>query len=233
MASIREILVKVGRWLLLKERGGIRQSIRGKGNVFQAEEVALNNVEIDVIGDDNQIIIGRGGALTNVRFRLRGSGHRIEFGEHCRISRGALLWFEDENGLLQVGSNTTMVEVHIAVTESGSKVVIGEDCMFANDIDLRTGDSHSVVDVTTGERLNYPGNITIGRHVWIAPHSVILKGVNIGENSIIATGAIVTKSFESGIIIGGNPAKIIKAGVSWSRARTGTTTKRERISKKH
>ncbi|MFA5872776.1 MAG: acyltransferase [Anaerolineales bacterium] len=223
MASIREILVKAGRWLLLREQGGIRESIRGKGNVFQAEEVAFNNVELDVIGDDNQIIIGRGGALTNVRFRLRGSGHRIEFGENCRISRGALLWFEDENGLLQVGSNTTMVEVHIAVTESGSKVVIGEDCMFANDIDLRTGDSHSVIDVSTGERLNCPDNINIGRHVWIAPHSVILKGVNIGENSIVATGAVVTKSFESGVIIGGNPAKIIKAGVSW---------KRERISKK-
>jgi acetyltransferase-like isoleucine patch superfamily enzyme len=222
MASIREILVKVGRWILLRERGGIRQSIRGKGNVFRAEEVAFNNVELDVIGDDNQIIIGRGGALTNVHFRLRGSGHRIEFGENCRISRGALLWFEDENGLLQVGSNTTMVEVHIAVTESGSKVVIGEDCMFANDIDLRTGDSHSVIDVNSGERLNYPNNINIGRHVWIAPHSVILKGVNIGEDSIVATGAVVTKSFETGVIIGGNPAKIIKAGVFW---------KRERISK--
>jgi acetyltransferase-like isoleucine patch superfamily enzyme len=231
MASFREILVKAGRRLLLRERGGIRQSIQGKGNVFQAEEVALNNVELDVTGNDNRIIIGRGGALTNVRFRLRGSGHRIEFGENCRISRGALLWFEDENGLLQIGSNTTMVEVVIGVTEPGSKVVIGEDCMFANDIDLRTSDSHSVIDASTGERLNYPGNINIGRHVWIAPHSVILKGVDIGENSIVATGAIVTKSFGSNVIVGGNPAKIIKAGVSWSRARTGTTTRRERISK--
>jgi acetyltransferase-like isoleucine patch superfamily enzyme len=228
MASIREILVKAGRWLLLKERGGISQSIRGNRNVFRAEEVKLNNVELDILGDDNQIIIGKGGALTNVRFRLRGSGHRIEFGENCRISRGAVLWFEDENGLLQVGSNTTMVEVHIAVTEPGSKVIIGEDCMFANDIDLRTGDSHSVIDMSTGERLNYPDNIKIGRHVWIAPHSVILKGVNIGENSIVATGAVVTKSFEPGVIIAGNPAKMIKAGVSWSRNRIGTTREYEK-----
>jgi acetyltransferase-like isoleucine patch superfamily enzyme len=231
MASISEILVKTGRWLLLGERGGIRQSIQGKGNAFQAEGVDFNNVELDIIGDDNQIIIGGGGALTNVCFRLRGSGHRIEFGENCRISRGAVLWFEDENGLLEVGSNTTMVEVHIAVTESGSKVVIGEGCMLANDIDIRTGDSHSVIDVRTGERLNYPDNISIGRHVWIAPHSVILKGVNIGENSIVATGAVVTKSCESNVIIGGNPAKVISAGVTWSRDRTGTTTRRERISK--
>jgi acetyltransferase-like isoleucine patch superfamily enzyme len=220
MTSIREILVRAGRRFLLRERSGIHQSIRGKGNVFQAQEVALSNVELDIIGDDNQIIIGKGCALTNVCFRLRGSGHRIEFGENCRVSRGALLWFEDQNGLLQVGSNTTMVDVHIAVTETGSKVVIGQDCMFANDIDIRTGDSHSVIDLSTGERLNYPDNITIGRHVWIAPHSVILKGVNIGENSIIATGAVVTKSFGSGVIIGGNPAKAIKSGITWSRTRT-------------
>jgi acetyltransferase-like isoleucine patch superfamily enzyme len=138
-----------------------------------------------------------------------------------------VLWFEDDNGLLRVGSNTTMVEVHLAVTEPDSKVVIGQDCMFANDIDLRTGDSHSVIDSKTGERLNFPENICIGRHVWIASHSVILKGVNIGENSIVATGAIVTKSFEPGVIIAGNPAKIIKTGVSWSRTRTVINIKRK------
>jgi len=231
MASIRELIVKAGRWILLGERGSVRQFIRGKGNIFRAEEVTLNKVELDIIGDYNQIIIGRGSDLTNVCFRLRGSGHRIEFGKNCRVSRGAVLWFEDENGLLQVGSNTTMVEVHIAVTEPGSKVIIGEDCMLANDIDLRTGDSHSVIDVSTGKRLNFPGNIYIDRHVWIAPHSVILKGVNIGEDSIVATGAVVTRSFESGVIIGGNPAKIIKVGISWSRARTGTTMNHEKISK--
>jgi acetyltransferase-like isoleucine patch superfamily enzyme len=111
-----------------------------------------------------------------------------------------------------------MVEIHIAVTEN-SKVIIGEDCMFANDIDIRTGDSHSVIDTQTGERLNYAGDVVISRHVWIAPHTVILKGVNIGENSIIATGAVVTKSCEAGVIMGGNPAKAIKTGVSWKRER--------------
>jgi acetyltransferase-like isoleucine patch superfamily enzyme len=129
-----------------------------------------------------------------------------------------VLWFEDREGVLQVGSGTTMVEVHIAVTEN-SKVIIGEDCMFANDIDIRTGDSHSVIDTQTGERLNFAGDVIISRHVWIAPHTVILKGVAIGENSIIATGAVVTKSCEPGVIMGGNPAKVIKTGVSWKRER--------------
>jgi acetyltransferase-like isoleucine patch superfamily enzyme len=196
----------------------VEKSIRGQGNVFDAKSVNLSEVRLDIIGDNNRIRIGAGCVLSNVYFRIRGSGHQIEFGDNCRISRGAVLWFEDRAGVLQVGSGTTMVEVHIAVTEN-SKVIIGEDCMFANDIDIRTGDSHSVINAQSGERLNYAEDVVISRHVWIAPHTVILKGVTISENSIIATGAVLTKSCEPGVIMGGNPAKVIKTGVSWKRER--------------
>jgi acetyltransferase-like isoleucine patch superfamily enzyme len=210
--------VSFARKLLRGETRQVRKTIRGQANVFKADGATLSGVKVDIIGDNNRINIAPGCVLSNVTFRIRGSGHQIEFGENCRVSRGAVLWFEDRDGLLQVGSGTTMVEVHIAVTEN-SKVIIGEDSMFANDIDIRTGDSHSVIDTQTGERLNYAGDVVISRHVWIAPHTVILKGVNIGANSIIATGAVVTKSCEPGVILGGNPAKVIKTGVSWKRER--------------
>jgi acetyltransferase-like isoleucine patch superfamily enzyme len=210
--------VSFARKLLRGETGLVQKNIRGQGNVFMAEGARLLAVQVDIIGDNNRISIAPGCVLSNVYFRLRGSGHQIEFGEKCRVSRGAVLWFEDREGVLRVGSGTTMVEVHIAVTEN-SKVLIGQDCMFANDIDIRTGDSHSVIDTQTGERLNFPGDVVINRHVWVAPHTVILKGVTIGENSIVATGAVVTKSCEPGVIMGGNPAKPIKTGVSWKRER--------------
>jgi acetyltransferase-like isoleucine patch superfamily enzyme len=211
-------LTAFARKVLRGDAGKVRQTIRGRENVFTADGARLSGVNVDIIGDNNLIEIGSGSTLNNVQFRLRGSGHKIEFGKNCRISRGAVLWFEDQDGVLQVGPGTTMVEVHIAVTENSS-VSIGEDCMLANDIDIRTGDSHSVIDMQTGERLNFAGDVLIGRHVWIAPHTVVLKGVNIGENSIIATGSVVTKSCESSVIVGGNPAKVIKTGVSWKRER--------------
>jgi acetyltransferase-like isoleucine patch superfamily enzyme len=214
--------VSFARKLLRGEAGEVQKTIRGQGNAFKTEGAKLSAVKVDIIGDNNRISIGPGCVLANVYFRIRGSNHQIEFGENCRVSRGAVLWFEDRNGVLQVGSGTTMVEVHIAVTEN-SKVIIGEDCMFANDIDIRTGDSHSVIDTQTGERLNFAGDVLISRHVWIAPHTVVLKGVTIGENSIIATGAVVTKSCEAGVIIGGNPAKVIKTGVFWKRERVART----------
>jgi acetyltransferase-like isoleucine patch superfamily enzyme len=214
-----ERLINKARRLLTGKSPRIVRAIRGKGNVVDADGATLSGVELDIVGDDNHISIGRGSVLTNVRFRMRGSGHRIIFGEKCRISRGALLWFEDDGCLLQVGAATTMVEVHVAVTEAGSKVTIGEDCMFANDIDIRSGDTHSIVDSKSGRRLNFAADILVGDHVWIAPHAIVLKGVNIGANSIVASGAVVTKSFGSGVIIGGNPAQVIKTGVSWQRDR--------------
>jgi acetyltransferase-like isoleucine patch superfamily enzyme len=218
---LNDFFSKVSRYVRRLLHGGtsqIEKTIRGQGNVFEAEGASLSEVRVDIIGDNNRIKIGPGCVLSNVYFRIRGSEHQIEFGEKCRISRGAVLWFEDHEGVLRVGSDTSMVEVHIAVTEK-SKVIIGGDCMFANDIDIRTGDSHSVIDIQTGQRLNFAGDVVISRHVWIAPHTVILKGVTIGENSIIATGAVVTKSCEAGVIMGGNPAKAIKTGVSWKRER--------------
>jgi acetyltransferase-like isoleucine patch superfamily enzyme len=216
---IRQILIKFARWLVLGERNGVRRSIHGKGNVFQGEAANFKSMELDIIGDNNTIVIGPGSRFNNVRFHVRGFGHRIEFGPNCRVARGGNFWFENENCILQVGQNTSMVDVHIAVTEHGSKVTIGEDCMFANDIDIRTGDSHSIIDATSGKRLNYATDVVIGRHVWIAPHVVILKGVTIGENAVVATGAVVTKSCEPGAILAGNPARVIKTGISWKRER--------------
>ncbi len=112
-----------------------------------------------------------------------------------------------------------MVEVHIAVTEPGSKVVVGEECMFANDIDIRTGDSHSILDAATGKRINFAENVTIGDHVWVASHAIILKGVEIGADSVVAAGSIVTKSCAPGSLLAGNPARVIREGISWKRER--------------
>jgi len=54
------------------------------------------------------------------------------------------------------------------------------------------------------------GKVIIGKNVWIGANVTILKDVNIGDNSIIGAGAVVTKDIPSNVIVGGVPAKIIK-----------------------
>jgi len=52
--------------------------------------------------------------------------------------------------------------------------------------------------------------VKIGDNVWIGMNAVILKGVTIGENSVVAAGAVVTKSIPANTIVAGNPAVTVK-----------------------
>jgi acetyltransferase-like isoleucine patch superfamily enzyme len=56
----------------------------------------------------------------------------------------------------------------------------------------------------------YPGKITIGNNVWIGAGAVILPGVSIGDNAVVAARATVTKDVPANTIVGGVPAKAIK-----------------------
>jgi maltose O-acetyltransferase len=56
----------------------------------------------------------------------------------------------------------------------------------------------------------YAKPITIGNNVWVGGSAVINPGVTIGDNAVIASGAVVTKDVPENVVVGGNPAKVIK-----------------------
>ena len=55
-----------------------------------------------------------------------------------------------------------------------------------------------------------PAPVKIGNNVWIGAHATILAGVTIGDNAVVAAGAVVTKDVPVNVVVGGVPAKIIK-----------------------
>lgn len=198
-----------------------KKIIKGKDTIFDIDQAAtLFNCSFDIIGNNNRIEIKEGSILNNVSFFIRGDNNTIKIGQRVRFNRGGSIWIEDYSCEVIIGDSTTFEDIHLAVTEPDSKIHIGKDCMFAYGIDLRTGDSHSILDAITKERINYAQDIFIGNHVWIAAHVSILKGVHISDNSVVATRAVVTKSFqEKNILIGGMPAKKLKANIDWDRER--------------
>ncbi len=200
--------------------------IKGTDNVFDIDKSAiLCNCTFDIIGNNNEIEISESSILNNVAFFIRGDNNKIKLGQRVRFNRGGTIWIEDYGCEAIIGENTTFEDSHIAVTEPNSKIHIGKDCLFAYDIDLRTGDSHSIIDSVTNERINYAQNINIGNHVWIASHVSVLKGVHISDNTVVATRAVVTKSFaDKNILIGGMPAKKIKENINWDRKRISKKT---------
>lgn len=60
------------------------------------------------------------------------------------------------------------------------------------------------------QNYEYPGNVTIGDNLWVGGNATIVPGVTLGNNVVVAAGAVVTKSFGDNVLIGGNPARILK-----------------------
>jgi acetyltransferase-like isoleucine patch superfamily enzyme len=207
---------------------GLKKEISGRRNIFEHRGTSIfMNCKVDVVGNGNHVTIAEYCSFNNVTFLIRGDNNRIHISEGVRFKYGGSLHIEDQNCLIQIGGYSTFEQAHIAVTEPGSQVLIGEDCMFAYDIDLRTGDSHSIIDTNTNERINYAKNISIEDHVWVGPHCSILKGVTIGKDSVVATRSVLTKSFlQEGVIIGGSPARILKENITWDRRRIFTNNQR-------
>ncbi len=90
---------------------------------------------------------------------------------------------------------------------NGGKIYIGKGTFIAPNTGIITT-NHDPYNVS--EHLE-PKNVFIGEKCWIGMNSMIMPGVNLGNNTIVAAGAVVTKSFPNGnCVIGGNPAKLIK-----------------------
>lgn len=66
------------------------------------------------------------------------------------------------------------------------------------------------VHPTERRKLGEIGKVIIGKNCWLGNNVTILKNSEIGENTIVATGAVVAGKFPANVIIGGVPAKIIK-----------------------
>lgn len=213
--SNRKLYSLAFKFLKFKDR--FRRSISGKNNKVLNQGV-IHKVRFDIIGNNNLIEIGKNSILSHVTIFIRGDNHVLKIANNCRYDGGSV-WFEDYCCQIVIGQDTTIESAHLAATEPYSKIIIGNDCMFSSDIEFRTGDSHSIIDNATKERINFAQNIEVGDHVWIGAHSIILKGVNIGHNSIIGTNSIVTKSIPGQSIAVGIPARVVKRNIDWVRER--------------
>lgn len=199
----------------------LERTIKGKNNRLKFDYSSrFVNCKLTIVGSNNIIEIKKDCKFNNVHFFLKGNGISLKIGSNVSFNNNGEIWIEDDNGKMVIGDFTTFESAHLAMTEPYSQLNIGEDCMFSNGIEIRTGDSHSIMDLVTEKRINFAKNISIDDHVWVGAHVVILKGVSLQKNTIIATKSLVTKSFDNqNILIGGSPARILKSDVYWLRER--------------
>jgi len=196
-----------------------KKNICGNNNIISMSTAFLKRNKIFINGNNNKIVIKNGTRVTNTIFRITGDNHTIFLDEYGCVFN-VEFWIEDNSCSVDIGKKTVLNGGHFAITEPNSKLHIGSNCLFSKNIEIRTGDSHSIISLKTGKRINYAKNVYIGDHVWVGANVSILKGVTIASDVIIANSAIVTKNIDaSHSVAGGFPAKIFKDNVTWKNER--------------
>jgi maltose O-acetyltransferase len=87
---------------------------------------------------------------------------------------------------------------------------IGDNCFLAPGVHIYTA-THPLNAKERISGAEYGKSVTIGHNVWIGGRAVINPGVKIGNNVVVASGAVVTKDVPDNVVVGGNPARILKA----------------------
>ncbi|EGR4403847.1 sugar O-acetyltransferase [Vibrio cholerae] len=91
-----------------------------------------------------------------------------------------------------------------------AEVCIGDNCFIAPQVGIYTA-THPIDPIQRNSGLEFGKPIRIGNNCWIGGHATINPGVTLGDNVVVASGAVVTKSFGSNVVIGGNPVRVLKA----------------------
>lgn len=166
-----------------------------KGNFVKiGKRTRIRGTFISITGKNNHLVIQDGVKIRNSHIEIRG-----------------------ENCLIEIGENTFVgVNSYISAKEKNTKLIIGKECALSKDIKLMTSDGHDILHA--GKRINPAQNIHIMDHVWLAIGVTVLKGVTIGEGSIVGIHSVLTKSIKDHVIAVGNPAKVVKKQVThnWS-----------------
>ena len=152
----------------------------------------------------------------SITIHFLGVNNHIRIGRH--VSIGKLDIHCGSNSLCSIGDGTEIEEAKIIITDG--KIEIGQDCLLSTSVIIRNHDKHHIFDKETGKRINYAGNVKIGNHVWICHGVTLLGSAEIGDNSIVGTMAVTSSTFPKEVIIAGNPARMIREHVCWSKDNT-------------
>lgn len=162
-----------------------------------------------------KVVIGK--AKYNQPTLLSGGG-RIMFGKNVNLGVNQSPLFYSGYGYIDarkqhskivIGDNV-WINNNFNICSEGEGIEIGEDTLIGLNFEVSDSDFHDLHPDRRMSGIPNTAKVSIGKNVFIGSNVKILKGVTVGDNSVIANSSVVTKSIPSNVIAGGYPAKVIR-----------------------
>ena len=154
-----------------------------------------------------------------------GKGLELQIAKRGTIRFGRFVWIGDR----------TKIRCHEVEVIVGQKSVLGQECTISAYRHVRIGEQcviadramfidfdHGVVEVERPIRLQgiYKRDVDVGSNVWVGYGACVLRGVRVGDNSVIGTNSVLTKDIPANAVVGGVPARLLRmrdapSGLRW------------------
>lgn len=170
--------------------------------------VRVNGQNNKILVDDNKTL-----KISKTKIVIKGSNNTLHIKSGVKIN-GSFIEIVGNNCSIIIGKNSIIGDgCYLSAKEENIRLIIGDECMLSRNAKLMTSDGHPIYQ--DGMIINSAKDITLGDKVWIADDVTILKGVDIGTSSVVGIGSVLTKSIPNASVAVGNPAKVVKEGISW------------------
>ena len=139
-----------------------------------------------------------------------GRGATLSVEGTVQIQRGARIFIND-GAVLEMATNTFINDC--TTVTCFERITFLEGSGVSWDCNILDTAVHEIVVEGKGRPRSQP--IVLGERAWIGTGAIVLPGVHVGDNAIVAAGSVVAKDVPPGALVGGNPARIIHENVEW------------------
>lgn len=192
----------------------------GTESILPLENGAIDGMQIDVNGKSNKVRITRRQKFVNCQLNMHGDRNTLEIETSLMPIYHSLFHFTPPGNdrVIKIGSGFSGA-AQFRVVEDNNYIHLGNNCMFSWDVTIMASDYHTIYE-KTGQVFNKAvGGVSLGNNIWVGCKSMILKDAQIGSGSIVGACSVVTRQFkDENCVLAGNPAKIVKRDIRWSRA---------------
>lgn len=169
-------------------------------NIILNGSLKIKNKPIIDVCDGAYLIIG-----SNVTLNSKNKKY------HVNMFAPVKIYIDKIGAKIKIGNNT---RIHGSCLHAYEYIEVGNNCLIAANCQIIDGSGHDIYINDPSQRIYTNGNskpIKIGNNCWIGTGVIILPGTILGENCIVSAGSVVNGIFEDNSLIGGNPAKYLKA----------------------